>query len=273
MKIPNPATLCEPSGVNTACHGCRAWLVTVLATVIGLSAAAQSTNPPAGTNSAVHVAPAPIQTESAAPRVESAPQKLTESAFAIVSERNVFNANRSGGRVSVPTRRPSRTDTFTLVGTMAYEKGAFAFFEGSSSEFTKTLKAQGLIAGYKLVDVLTDAVKIELDGKETKLPVGSQMRREDEGAWHVAEVSGGGNGGESSYTASSSRTSDAGSRSSRSSRGEFGGRSSRSGRSDPAPDPAAVDKQERKELKKESKLESKTEAEILKRLLERREKE
>src|SRR5262245_38315845 len=65
-------------------------------------------------------------------RKESGPAKLDESAFRIVSERNIFNANRSGGTVrSTSSRRPVRVETFALVGTMAYEKGVFAFFEGS----------------------------------------------------------------------------------------------------------------------------------------------
>ena len=72
------------------------------------------------------------------------------------------------------TRR-ARVDSFSLVGTMAYEKGAFAFFDGTSSEFAKVLKTDGVIAGYKIVDILTDAVKLEADGKTLELAVGSAM--------------------------------------------------------------------------------------------------
>jgi len=33
---------------------------------------------------------------------------------------------------------------------MSYEKGPFAFFEGSSSEFQKVLKQDDTIAGFKI---------------------------------------------------------------------------------------------------------------------------
>jgi len=132
-------------------------------------------------------------------RSEGATSRLDDSAFRIISERNIFNASRSGGQVRLSTRRPARVESFTLVGTMAYEKGAFAFFNGTSSEFTKVLKAEGVIAGHRLVDILTDAVKLEADGKTLELAVGSAMRREDEGTWHPGEAATGG------YAASSDR--------------------------------------------------------------------
>lgn len=243
-----------------------AWLITMTLAAGGMTTTAQTANRPAGTNAA----PAPLPTA----HVAVATPRQDEAAFRIISERNIFNANRSGGRVTVAnTRRPTRIDHFTLVGTMAYAKGAFAFFEGSSSEFDKVAKANDVIAGHKLVDVLADGVMLEADGKQLELLIGWGMRREDAGVWQVVEVSSGGSNGGAGSGSALSRTSDSGSRSGHSSRGDYSGRSSRSPRSDPAPDQAAVDKQERKELKKESKLESKTEAEVLKRLMERREKE
>jgi hypothetical protein len=121
-------------------------------------------------------------------RAASAPQKLDESAFRIIAERNIFNAERIGAVRIASSRRPARVESFKLVGTMAYAKGAFAFFEGSSSELTKVLKPDGVIAGYKLVDILTDAVKLEADGKILELSIGSAMRREDEGTWRPGEA-------------------------------------------------------------------------------------
>lgn len=277
MSISKPTALCERASVNTAPQTGRpvlgrsrrtgqtsqtgrtnylsaVWLAVALLAGAAPGAAAQPTNPPATTN-----APALAAATNAPAKP---PSTLDESAFAIIGERNIFNASRSGGQVRLPSRRPTSVEYFTLVGTMAYEKGVFAFFEGSSSEFTKVVKADGVMAGYKLADVLAGGVKLEADGKLIDLPMGSQMRREDAGAWQVAEASSGGSGGDNdSSSSASSRTSDSGSR------------SGRSGRSDAAPEQAAVGRQERKDLKKESKLESKTEAEILKRLMERREKE
>src|ERR1041385_6179537 len=66
----------------------------------------------------------------------NSPSRLHFSSFRIITERNIFNPRRSARYVPTErTRRPStRTDSFALVGTMSYEKGFFAFFDGSSSE-------------------------------------------------------------------------------------------------------------------------------------------
>jgi hypothetical protein len=218
--------------------------------------AAQSTNSPAATNGA----------PSDPPRVESPAQGSDEPAFRVVTERNIFNANRSGGQVRLPTQRPARIEFFTLVGTMAYEKGVFAFFEGSSSEFTKVMKADSVIAGHKLVDIYASSVKLEADGKEIELPVGSQMRREDEGTWHVAETSvhsGGSSNASSGNGDSASRESSG--RSSRSGRGGDSSSRSRS-RSENPPESAS-------RSSSNTSTSSADQAEILKRLMERREKE
>lgn len=154
-----------------------------------LAASAQSTN------DATQVATPATNASPEGVVASPAPSRLDESAFRIVSERNIFNANRSGGQVRLSSRRAPRVESFTLVGTLAYDKGAFAFFEGSSSELTKVLKPDGIIAGHKLVDILADGVRLEADGQITDLAVGAAMRREDEGAWRrgdaVASSSGG----------------------------------------------------------------------------------
>ena len=250
MSISNTTDLCEVDCVNTARQGWQACLVTLLLVAVGFSAVAQNTNDSASTNAPTPAAPAqasatetastqapPAQVASAPPPAGSASSRLDDSEFRIVSERNIFNANRSGGQVRLSTRRPSRVESFTLVGTMAYAKGAFAFFTGTSSEFTKVLKTEGVIAGHKLVDILADAVKLEADGKIVELPIGSGMRREDEGAWQEGE------GIASSSGSSSKREGDS---------------SDRSSRSNSAPTSSAP---------------SADQSEILKRLMERREKD
>ncbi len=237
--------LCDSYCVNAARQHWRKWLVTLIAAAVGFNLAAQSTNSPAVTNGP----PA---------RVEPAPPATGESAFSIIAERNIFNANRSGGRVQLESRRPAQIETFTLVGTMAYEKGAFAFFEGSSSEFTKAMKTNSVIAGHKLVDIYANSVKLQADGKEIELPVGSQMRREDAGLWHVAAAetrgSSGGNGPGNSSRRTNRSDRGGGSSPTRGANSESG-----SGTAPNTPSPSASS--------------STDQAEVLKRLMERREKE
>jgi hypothetical protein len=49
--------------------------------------------------------------------------------------------------------RPRRTDVFGLVGTMSYEKGYFAFFDGSSSDYRKATQPSETIADYNVKEV------------------------------------------------------------------------------------------------------------------------
>jgi hypothetical protein len=222
MSIPIPLKMCDGPVMNAMGHGVRPGgthkgsrffpfagmlkrglqVFTVVATA--LSGFAETTNTPVSTNTSAPAATPATATNSVpqvadvAPASTSSARGFDESAFRIVAERNIFNANRSGGQVRVSSsRRPTRVDSFALVGTMAYQKGVFAFFQGSSSEFTKVIKTNDVIAGYTLVNIQPNGVKLEAEGKDIELPVGSQMRREDQGTWQVAE-GGPGQGGDAS---------------------------------------------------------------------------
>lgn len=134
------------------------------------------------------------------------------ASFRVVVERNIFNASRSGRqqpREREPARRPARTDTFGLVGTMTYEKGPLAFFDGSSSDYRQVVKPGGTIAGFQLEAIRPDAVTLRRDSNTFELFLGTQMRREDGGEWKVAgqfeaaSSSSGGGGSSGSGRASS----------------------------------------------------------------------
>jgi len=113
------------------------------------------------------------------------------TAFRLISERNIFNASRSGGRLNSAreTRRPTRVDAFGLVGVMSYSKGTFAFFDGSSSDYHKALQQGAAIAGFQLVEILPSAVKLQngTNHPPLELHLGMQMRREEEGEWKLGE--------------------------------------------------------------------------------------
>jgi hypothetical protein len=104
------------------------------------------------------------------------------SAFQMVAEKNIFNPNRTP-RSGVPLAQPKTVESFTLVGTMSYEKGIFAFFDGTSSDYKKVLKPNETIAGYKLVAISADSAKLMLNTNVLELAVGAQMKRRDDGIW------------------------------------------------------------------------------------------
>ena len=111
-----------------------------------------------------------------------------------ISQRNIFDPSRyprtqnSGYvRQRPPTVRiRAGTPAFTLVGTMSYEKGMFAFFDGNNSELRKVLYQSDSngIAGYTVTEITPNSVKLQApDKKETvQLKIGEMIRQEG-GSW------------------------------------------------------------------------------------------
>jgi hypothetical protein len=133
--------------------------------------------------------PAPMKaTEVVEAKPTNAPTLTGFDAFKVIAQRNIFDPNRrrEGGGPVAPVERPKRTDAFTLVGAIAYEKGQFAFFEGSSSEYRKSVKAGDNFAGYKVAQVSPAQVTLEAEGKKVEMPVGSQMRRIEGEEWKMS---------------------------------------------------------------------------------------
>ncbi len=177
--------------------------------------AAEETNGPAlsavDTNSAVFNAP---ETNVVALREVRPVSTLDLRSFRLVWERNIFDPNRSPGSFTEGPRRdsgsPARTESFALVGTMSYEKGCFAFFESASSQYQKVLETSNRIAGYTIAEITPTHVKLEsTNGLPIELRVGMQMKRREKGEWTASEraessvgghssASSGGSGGEDS---------------------------------------------------------------------------
>jgi len=143
----------------------KKWLALALALVNGLFAGAQSNNVPGPT---------------------------AYSAFSrFVTERNIFDPNRYPS--SSPTRSTYRSrvarsaPTFTLVGTMSYGKGMFAFFDGNNSDLRKVLSPSGGIAGYTVAEITLAGVRLQTaDKKQTvQMKIGEMMRQEGS-EWQVA---------------------------------------------------------------------------------------
>jgi hypothetical protein len=127
---------------------------------------------------------------SAAPGTASAtngPVSLDYSTFRMVAERSIFDPNRSPAYV--PGARGRDPVYFTLVGTMTYDAGTYAFFSGSSSEYQKSLQCSGTIAGHQVVAISPDAVKLARGTNQLELRVGMQLRLGDNGSWSLDQGS------------------------------------------------------------------------------------
>ena len=119
------------------------------------------------------------------------PVILDYAAFKVIVDGNIFDPNRLPHRPGEHSvRPPSKSfDSLTLVGTMTYEKGTFAFFDGTSSEYKKALKLTDSIAGYKVTNIAPNGVKLAAGTNELDLSVGAQLRREEDGPWLLSSQS------------------------------------------------------------------------------------
>ena len=102
----------------------------------------------------------------------------TYDSFSIIPRRNIFDPNRRGIKPWTPPAANRTPDIFSLVGTMSYAKGKFAFFDGSKTDYKKVLEPGANIAGYTIKDITPKEVTLAANGKDLTLRVGSQMRKE-----------------------------------------------------------------------------------------------
>jgi hypothetical protein len=129
----------------------------------------------------------------AAAQPTNRPGRPDYSAFKLINDRNIFDPRRSGPpSARIRTGRPRSTvvESLTLVGIMNYDqKGPLAFFDGTRSQYQAVLKPADTIAGYKLTDIEPSFVKLAVGTNEFRLPIGMQLRRDDQGKWQLAEPS------------------------------------------------------------------------------------
>jgi hypothetical protein len=124
----------------------------------------------------------------AAAQTTNAPAATNYSAFQIIVERNIFDPNRYAHASHSHGRSISRSAPyFALVGTLSSRNGMLAFFDGNDSDYRKVLSPDGVIAGYKVVEITLRGAKLEAAGKPVEMKVGAQMRQEGKGEWQLAE--------------------------------------------------------------------------------------
>lgn len=93
--------------------------------------------------------------------------------FSIIGERNIFNPNR--GSTNAVYNSSTNYDTFTLVGLMQYEKGTFAFFNGTNDIYSKTLKIGDRIADYKVSALTPNMVTLVSSNETLRIKVGTSL--------------------------------------------------------------------------------------------------
>jgi hypothetical protein len=138
-----------------------------------------------------------------------------------ITARNIFDPNRyaiaSGQRTRIQQRTPRYAPSFTLVGTMSYGKGMFAFFDGNQPELRKVLyqSESNSIAGFTVAEITSTNVTLQAADKKQTVPmrIGQTMRQEG-ASWQPADsgqfVSGTSAGESAAPAAADSSSPDAG---------------------------------------------------------------
>jgi hypothetical protein len=113
--------------------------------------------------------------------------------FAVITQRNVFNANRglAGSTPAAATPKPPKpavVEAFALLGTLLSERGAVAFFDGTSTGYRKAAHEGDKLGPYTLTSIEPDRVTLHQGDREVSLPVKMQCHREGQGAWQVAPL-------------------------------------------------------------------------------------
>ena len=133
-------------------------------------------------------------TEAFAQSNNAIPGPTDYAAFSrFITDRNIFDPNRQPHHttdhrtVPRPSTHSASAPAFSLVGTMSYEKGIFAFFNGNNDDLKKALLVSGKIADYTVTEIAYGRVTLETTNQSRKLEmkVGDVMREEN-GAWQLA---------------------------------------------------------------------------------------
>ena len=127
------------------------------------------------------------------------------ASFQLIGQRNIFDPNRVPHTRSGSTHAARVVDSFSFVGTLSYAKGNFAFFDGTSPDFRKVLELDGDIAGFKVTALAPKSVTLLSGTNEMILPLGTQVRRDDDGHWVIANESASYPGAENSNVTGSGR--------------------------------------------------------------------
>jgi hypothetical protein len=174
-------------------------LTAVAALLLGAVTACAQTSSSDNPAPAASSKPKTSSKPSGKPSGRGAPAPISEAAptgtfddFKAIPDRNIFNTRRYAVRQNdappPPPRRERVVESFSLLGTLDYEKGGVAFFEGSSASMKKSAKVDDTIGGCKITAIEPSRVMLEAGGKPVELLVGYMMRREDEGEWKTREA-------------------------------------------------------------------------------------
>lgn len=125
---------------------------------------------------------------------DQAPDYSTFAQF--IAARNIFNPNRyptHDNHRRRPAATPQGAPFIALVGTMDYQKGVFAFFNGNSTDYKKVLQANERIGDFVVKDITASGVTLTATSTNVAqtnvlyLTIGAQLRQNGT-MWELASA-------------------------------------------------------------------------------------
>jgi hypothetical protein len=124
-------------------------------------------------------APAPAGAPAVAP---TAPAGSLE-AFALVTERNIFNPNRTARIRAVPEEKPVRTEEVALVGVVGFGAATAAVFQSDDPRLKGEAAAGVRLGDFTVVAVSPTGVELRAGERTYSLAVAQRLTRVEGGDW------------------------------------------------------------------------------------------
>jgi len=123
-------------------------------------------------------APAP----ASSPAVATAPAGNLE-AFALLTERNIFNPNRTARTRTAPEEKPVRTEEVALVGVVGFGQSTAAVFHSADPRLKGEAGPGGRLGEFTVVAVSPSAVELRAGERTFTLAVAQRLTRVEGGEW------------------------------------------------------------------------------------------
>ncbi|MEW6237852.1 MAG: hypothetical protein AB1656_20895 [Candidatus Omnitrophota bacterium] len=124
------------------------------------------------------------------PEEKPAAAQPSFDSYRMIWDKNIFNPNRRAMRNAVEAPRPAAPppeDRISLSGTMIFEEGSFAFFDGSQSDYRRVAKLGDEFAGFRIAAIETEGVILMRENEQLDLPVGKSLIEREKGKWEVGD--------------------------------------------------------------------------------------
>lgn len=110
------------------------------------------------------------------------------SDFSLIIERNIFNPNRQKKEPERPVIETPKQDEISLVGTLVSETQRYAFFDGSSPEYSRVLAVGAEIGGGVIQTIDVSSIQLRLGEDDVSVPVGKRLVREEDQPWRLQDA-------------------------------------------------------------------------------------